>query len=197
LAEQAFPTIKNVYEKQASQYTNMVVPITDGFKNFYVHINLQKAYETQGAELSRTLTKTIMLFMIDENWREHLREMDDLKQAVHNAAYEQKDPLLIYKLESYELFSAMLEKINREVISMLIKAQIPLRENAPLREAPQQRTDLSRLQTGRQELAASGENNAPQKTAPVRVEKQVGRNELCPCGSGKKFKQCHGKLMQE
>jgi preprotein translocase subunit SecA len=191
LAEQAFPVIKNVYETQGSRYENIVVPITDRVKTMHLVTNLKKTYETKGAELTRTLGKTVLLMMIDENWKEHLREMDDLKQAVHNASYEQKDPLLIYKLESYELFSAMLEKINREVISLLMKAQLPVQENHPVQEAQVRHTDMSRLRTGRQEVAAAG--NAPQKTAPVRVEKQVGRNDPCPCGSGKKFKQCHGK----
>jgi preprotein translocase subunit SecA len=194
LAKQAFPVIKNVYETQGSSYENMVVPITDGYKLFQIPVNLKKAYEGEGAEVPRSLTKNVMLAMIDESWKEHLREMDDLKQAVHNASYEQKDPLLIYKLESYNLFSDMLEKINREVLSMLIKAQIPIRDNnAPVRSAAPKRLDMSRMQTGRQELMASGGNGAPQKPAPVHVEKTVGRNDPCPCGSGKKFKNCHGR----
>ncbi|MDR1225816.1 MAG: preprotein translocase subunit SecA [Prevotellaceae bacterium] len=194
LAKQAYPVIKNVFETQGSSYENMVVPITDGYKIFQIPVNLKKAYETEGTEVSRNLTKNVMLAMIDESWKDHLREMDDLKQAVHNASYEQKDPLLIYKLESYSLFSGMLEKINREVLSMLIKAQIPLRENnAPVRSVAPKRMDMSRMQTGRQELVATGGDGAPQKPTPVHVEKTVGRNDPCPCGSGKKFKNCHGK----
>jgi preprotein translocase subunit SecA len=194
LAEQAFPVIKNVYETQGERYQNIVIPITDRIKTLHLVVNLKKAYDTGGQEVIRALGKTILLIAIDENWKEHLREMDDLKQAVHNAAYEQKDPLLVYKLESYELFSAMLDKINREVISMLIKSQIAVQADDALQSAPstqQRRTDTSRLQTGRQEVGAAG--GAPQKPAPVRVEKQVGRNDPCPCGSGKKYKQCHGK----
>jgi preprotein translocase subunit SecA len=194
LTRQALPTIKNVFEKQGSTYENMVVPITDGHKVFQILVNLKKAYDTEGAELTRAFSKMVILAMIDEQWKEHLREMDDLKQAAHNAASEQKDPLLIYKLESYNLFRSMLEKINHDVLSLLTKASIPLQENAPVqRQAPRIKTDMSRLQTGREELSASGSGSAPQKTAPVHVEKQVGRNDPCPCGSGKKFKNCHGK----
>jgi preprotein translocase subunit SecA len=192
LAKQAYPVIKDVYEKQGANYENMLVPITDGYKVFQISVNLKRAYETEAKELARSLSKTVMLVMIDENWKDHLREMDDLKQAVHNASYEQKDPLLIYKLESYELFRTMLEKVNREVLSMLLKAHIPMREKVGVKQAEQKRTDMSRMQMGRQELAASG-GDAPQKPAPVHVEKQVGRNDPCPCGSGKKFKNCHGK----
>ncbi|GHT11296.1 protein translocase subunit SecA [Bacteroidia bacterium] len=192
LAEQAFPVIKNVYETQGSRYENIVVPITDRVKTMHLVTNLKRTYESNGYEVTRALGKTVLLMTIDENWKEHLREMDDLKQAVHNASYEQKDPLLVYKLESYELFSTMLDKINREVISFLMKAQIHVRENNSVQEAQVKRTDMSRLRTGRQEVAAAA-GNAPQKPTPVHIEKQVGRNDPCPCGSGKKFKQCHGR----
>jgi preprotein translocase subunit SecA len=192
LAKQAFPVIKNVYEAQGSSYENIVVPVSDGHKVFQVLVNLKKAYESEGKELLRTLCKLLILAMIDEHWKEHLREMDDLKQAAHNAAYEQKDPLLIYKLESYGLFRGMLEKINHDALSMLTKAHIPLNSSAPVQRnaAPRIKTDMSRLQAGRTDLAASG--GRPQKPAPVHVEKQVGRNDPCPCGSGKKYKNCHG-----
>jgi preprotein translocase subunit SecA len=196
LALQALPVIRDVYEKQGNTYENIVVPITNGHKIFQILVNLKKAYESEGVELTRTLCKFVILAMIDEQWKEHLREMDELKQAAHNAAYEQKDPLLIYKLESYNLFRAMLEKINHDVLSMLVKAHIPVQQNAPQPRqapAPRIRTDMSRLQTGRSELSASGAGNAPQKPAPVKVDKQVGRNDPCPCGSGKKYKNCHGK----
>ncbi|MDR2938566.1 MAG: SEC-C domain-containing protein, partial [Prevotellaceae bacterium] len=198
LTKQAFPVIKNVYEKEGNTYENIVVPITDGHKVFQILVNLKKAHETEGSELTRAFSKMVILAMIDEHWKEHLREMDDLKQAAHNAAYEQKDPLLIYKLESYNLFRDMLEKVNHNVLSMLTKAAIPQQENAPVqqqRPAPRIKTDMSRLQTGREEVSASGAGSAPQKSAPVHVEKQVGRNDTCPCGSGKKFKSCHGKEM--
>ncbi|MGL4363928.1 MAG: preprotein translocase subunit SecA [Bacteroidales bacterium] len=192
LVEQALPVIKNVYEAQGNQYDNIAVPITDGVKIFQLLVNLKKTVESQGEELKLCLSKFTILSMIDEYWKEHLREMDDLKQAAHNAAYEQKDPLLVYKLESYGLFRGMLEKVNLHVLQMLLKAQIASRENAVPTEQKQIRknTDMSRLQIGRQELGA---DTAPLKHVPVQVQKQVGRNEPCPCGSGKKFKQCHGK----
>ncbi len=197
LTKQALPVIKNVFENQGSTYENIVVPVTDGYKVFQVLVNLKKAYDTEGAELVRSFSKLVILAMIDEHWKEHLREMDDLKQAAHNAAYEQKDPLLIYKLESYNLFRGMLEKVNHDVLSMLTKASIPLREGAPVeqqRQAPRIKTDMSRMQTSREEVSASSSaDGATQKPAPVHVEKQVGRNDPCPCGSGKKFKNCHGK----
>ncbi|MBO4263498.1 MAG: SEC-C domain-containing protein, partial [Bacteroidales bacterium] len=121
----------------------------------------------------------------------HLREMDDLKQSVQNAAYEQKDPVVVYKLESYNLFSAMLESLNHDVLSFLFRAFIPLRDAAETpRQAVRQRTDMSRMQAGRTDLATNGEQKP---NAPVKVDKQVGRNDPCPCGSGKKYKNCHGK----
>ncbi|MDR3367370.1 MAG: preprotein translocase subunit SecA [Prevotellaceae bacterium] len=194
LARQAYPVIKNVYEAQGNSYENIVVPVSDGHKVFQILVNLKKACETEGTELIRALSKLVILAMIDEHWKEHLREMDELKQAAHNAAYEQKDPLLIYKLESYGLFRGMLEKINRDVLSMLTKAHIPQHDGAPVQRnaTPRIKTDMSRMQTGRTDLAASGGKNAPQKPTPVHVEKQVGRNDPCPCGSGKKYKNCHG-----
>jgi preprotein translocase subunit SecA len=196
IARQALPVIKNVYENQGSAYENIVVPVSDGYKTFQVLVNLTKAYESEGTELARALSRLVILAMIDEHWKEHLREMDDLKQAAHNAAYEQKDPLLIYKLESYELFRGMLEKVNRSVLAMLIKAHIPMRDGAPAPRTsapPRPHVDMSRLPTGRTERSASGGGTAPAKPAPVHVEKQIGRNDPCPCGSGKKYKSCHGK----
>ena len=132
--------------------------------------------------------------MIDEQWKEHLREMDDLKQSVQNATYEQKDPLLIYKFESFNLFKSVLEKISRDVIAFMVRAQLPMRQNGsePIKEqAERRRTDMSRMRTGRSDLATNA--GEPKSNAPVRVEKKVGRNDPCPCGSGKKYKNCHGK----
>lgn len=193
LSEKIYPVVKEVYETQGAIYENIAIPITDGKRMLQILVNLKKVYETQGREFGHALSRMILLITIDEYWKQHLREMDDLKQAVHNAAYEQKDPLLVYKLESYELFRGMLEKVNSEVISTLLKAQIPFRESQKIEEARAPRkTDMSRMQTSRDELSASGAGEAPQKTGPIKVEKKVGRNDPCPCGSGKKFKNCHG-----
>ena len=195
MIKQAWPIIEHVYKTQ-SQYTNIAIPITDGVKGLNLIVNLKKAYESEGKEISRALAKSVTLAMIDEYWKEHLREMDDLKQSVQNATYEQKDPLLIYKFESFNLFKGILEKISRDVISVLVRAYIPIRQNEEpdinLREQQARRkTDMSKMQTSRSDLATNG--GEPKSNAPVRVEKKIGRNDPCPCGSGKKYKNCHGK----
>jgi preprotein translocase subunit SecA len=135
-----------------------------------------------------------MLVMIDEHWKEHLREMDELKQSVQNATFEQKDPLLIYKFESYNLFKTMLDEITHEIIGMLMKAQIPLRNENDVRRSEQKRTDMSKMQTRRDDLATSSGSDESHSVAPVKVEKRPGRNDPCPCGSGKKYKNCHGRM---
>ena len=198
MIKQAWPIIEHLYTTQ-TQYINMALPITDGTKGLNLVINLKRAYESEGKEITRALAKSVTLAMIDEHWKEHLREMDDLKQSVQNASYEQKDPLLIYKFESFNLFKGVLEKISRDVISVLVRAQIPFRQgeggktpNLNVREQPaRKKTDMSNMQTSRSELSTnSGE---PKSNAPVHVEKKVGRNDPCPCGSGKKYKNCHGR----
>ena len=194
LVAQAWPIMKNIYETQRATYENVVVPVGDGKRIYQVIVNIKKAYESKGKELIRAINKTINLVLIDEYWKEHLRDMDDLKQSVQNATYEQKDPLLIYKFESFKLFSEMLEKIAREVLSFLLKAHIPLRQNQDRLDkagSERSRTDLSNTQTSRPDLLT--QSAEPRSNAPVHVEKQVGRNDPCPCGSGKKYKQCHGK----
>nr|MDE7074317.1 SEC-C domain-containing protein [Odoribacter sp.] len=193
IARQAFPVIKNVFETRGEMYKNIVVPFTDGQKMYNVVTNLEKAYRTNGEELMRSFEKAIILAHIDDAWKEHLREMDDLKQSVQNAAYEQKDPLLIYKFESYNLFKAMVEKINKGMVSALMKAQIPMQEPDRVREADQKRTDLSKMRESRAEAIASSGANREQSHQPVKVGPKVGRNDLCPCGSGLKYKNCHGK----
>ena len=193
MMQRAYPIIKDVYEKQAAIYQNIAIPISDGRKMLTLSVDLKKAYETQGKEIVRALSKAITLWQIDEHWKEHLRDMDDLKQSVQNATYEQKDPLLIYKFESFNLFSQMLEELNKDVLSFLLRAHIPLRDasEAP-RQAPQpKKQDVSQLQTSRNDLVTNG--GEAKSNMPVHVEKQVGRNDPCPCGSGKKFKNCHGK----
>jgi preprotein translocase subunit SecA len=196
IAEIANPVIKNVYETKASQYENILIPITDGKKMYSVPVNLKKAYETKGKEIVKVFEKFVLLHAIDDSWKEHLREMDELRNSVQNASYEQKDPLLIYKLESYNLFKKMVDEMNRKAVSVLMKGQLPVAEKKDdIREAtPQKKQDYSKYRTGRE----ADPNNVPapeKKAEPVRVEKKVGRNELCPCGSGKKYKHCHGKEM--
>ena len=193
LVERAWPIMKQIYETQSATFENIAVPVSDGNKIMQLVVNLKKAYDSNGKELGKALNKMITLLMIDEHWKEHLREMDDLKQSVQNATYEQKDPLLIYKFESFQLFKGVLDKVSRDVLAFLLKSQIPLsekREPVSLREEQKRKTDLSRMQTSRQDLAAS--SGEPKTQAPVHVEKRVGRNDPCPCGSGKKFKNCHG-----
>ena len=190
----AYPIIKEVYEKQAAIYQNIAIPISDGRKMMTLSVNLKKAYESEGREIARALSKRITLWQIDEKWKEHLRDMDDLKQSVQNATYEQKDPLLIYKFESFNLFSEMLEELNKNVLSFLLRAFIPLRDASEAKApAPQQprRNDMDNMTTSRTDLVTNG--GEAKSKMPVHVEKQVGRNDPCPCGSGKKFKNCHGK----
>jgi preprotein translocase subunit SecA len=193
IAEQALPVIQHVYKTQAAVYKNIVVPVTDGSKTFKVIVNLEKAYETKGREVVNSYDKTVVLASIDEMWKEHLREMDDLRQSVQNASYEQKDPLLIYKLESYDLFKSLLNRINRSVVSVLMKGQIPIEDPDEVKEAENRRKlDTSNMKAGRQDPGYNDPSKAKQKAEPVRVAKKVGRNDPCPCGSGKKYKNCHG-----
>jgi len=200
ISKQAYPVIKDVFEKQGKVYENIVVPITDGIKTYNILTNLEKSYNTQGDALVRTYEKTISLYIIDETWKENLRELDDLKQAVQSATYEQKDPLLIYKLESFDIFKDMLDRINKEAVGILMKGHIPVRDSSQIQhgQAPK-KLDLSKLETSKSEYGSSfkggeeGPDKKEQRVQPVRVEKKVGRNDPCPCGSGKKYKQCHGR----
>ncbi|MFW5645121.1 MAG: SEC-C metal-binding domain-containing protein, partial [Bacteroidota bacterium] len=197
IAKQALPVIKDVFEKQSAVYENIVVPISDGQKVYRVVTNLEKAYKTDAQELVRSYEKTISLATIDDNWKEHLRELDDLKQSVQNATYEQKDPLLIYKFESFELFRQMIDKVNKEVVATLMKGHIPISDTGAVQKAKEpKRLDLSKFEANKHETPQYNDpSGSPgkQKASPVRVEKKVGRNEPCPCGSGKKYKNCHGK----
>ncbi len=199
IAKQAYPVIKDVFETKAEQYKNIVVPISDGQRVYQITTNLEKAYNTQGVELMRSFEKSIMLITIDEAWKEHLRELDDLRTAVQNASYEQKDPLLIYKFESFNLFKKMIEENNKNVVSTIVKAFIPIQDSSGVQKAQERRRmDFSRFKTQKDEFTRSTgdserEEKKPKKLEPVRVEKKVGRNDPCPCGSGKKYKHCHGK----
>ena len=189
-----YPFIKDVYEKQGERWQNIAVPITDGRKVLNLAFNLKKAYESGGKELAKSLSKTIILYQIDDHWKQQLRDMDDLRQSVQNAAYEQKDPLVIYKLESYNLFAAMLESLDKDVLSFLFRSAIYLRDPEqaqPAREPQQPKTDMSRMNTQHGDLSTN--SGQPKTRMPVHVEKKVGRNDPCPCGSGLKYKNCHGR----
>ncbi len=191
MIQKALPIIRQVYETQGNRYVNIAIPITDGRRMLNLSVNLQRAYENQGKEIGKALSKTIVLFEIDRHWKDHLRDMDDLKQSVQNASYEQKDPLLVYKFESFNLFSAMLESLNQDALSFLLRAGIALREEAPRPAAEAPKLNMNRMTTSRSDLVTNG--GQPRSKMPMRVEKTVGRNDPCPCGSGKKYKNCHGK----
>lgn len=191
MIQKALPIIKQVYETQGGRYINIAIPITDGRRMLNLSVNLQRAYENEGKEIGKALSKTIVLFEIDRHWKDHLRDMDDLKQSVQNASYEQKDPLLIYKFESFNLFSSMLESLNQDALSFLLRAGIALREEAPRPAAEAPKVNMNRMTTSRTDLVTNG--GQPRAKMPMRVEKTVGRNDPCPCGSGKKYKNCHGK----
>jgi preprotein translocase subunit SecA len=195
ISKQAFPVIRDVFEKQGKMYENIVVPITDGTRIYHILTNLEKAYRSNGDELMRSYEKSIMLSTIDDAWKEHLRELDDLRQSVQTATYEQKDPLLIYKFESFELFRTMIDKINRDVVGILIRGQIPIRDASGVQRAQApKRTDFSQMEANKKEFQSEGSSGQKKEehVQPVRVEKKVGRNDPCPCGSGKKYKHCHG-----
>ena len=191
LVEKVFPIIKQVYEKQGNMYKNIAIPVSDGRKQMTIGVNLEKACENEGKEVFKTLTRNIILYQIDEHWKEHLREMDDLKQSVQNATYEQKDPVVVYKLEGYNLFAQMLESLNRDVLSFLLRAFVPLRDaNEQPQRAVERRTDMSQMRAQHNDLSTNGEQKA---NTPVKADPKIGRNDPCPCGSGKKYKNCHGK----
>ena len=194
MAELAYPFIKNIYEN--TRYENVAFPITDGRKTMNVIVPVKKAYNSMGREIELSIEKNITLAIIDDLWKEHLRELDDLKTSVQNAAYEQKDPLLIYKFESFNLFEKMLLEINREISSFLSRASLPVKQDSDVREARQPQSDDRKLTTSRQEEVASQRTAPREKPQPVHVEKKVGRNDPCPCGSGKKYKNCHGKDLE-
>ena len=202
IAEMVYPVVKDVFENQSAQFKNIVIPFTDNRKTLQVVAPLEKSYKTHGLELIRSLEKSATLAMIDNAWKEHLRDMDDLRQSVQSAVYEQKDPLLVYKFESFDLFKSMVTEVNKELSNFIIKAQVPLQQSNAVRQAPEpKRVENSQIRTSRADLPVASNNSESQQAAPeqekpkpqpVRVEKKVGRNDPCPCGSGKKFKQCHG-----
>ena len=199
MAEVANPVIKQVYENQGAQYEKILIPITDGKRMYNVPVVLKEAYETESKAVVKAFEKAILLHAIDEGWKENLRELDELKHSVQNATYEQKDPLLIYKLESSNLFGAMLNEMNRKITSILMRAQIPVREPDQVRKAEtERRQDYSRYSANKEDMtdiqrAGQRDTRERQVTEPIHAEKTVGRNEPCPCGSGKKYKNCCGK----
>ena len=198
ISQQAYPVLKDVYERMSHVYENVVVPISDGVRVFQVVTNLKATAESEGKELAKSYEKTVVLATIDDAWKEHLREMDELKQSVQNATYEQKDPLLIYKFESFELFKTMITKVNKDVASTLMKGHIPTQDPEQVKEAQRRRqVDMSKYRTSKGDFSqysstGGGGADKNQKVEPVRVDKKIGRNDPCPCGSGKKYKNCHG-----
>jgi preprotein translocase subunit SecA len=213
LSEIANPVIQSVCERQMSEglpepQGKMRVPITDGRRTYGIVIDLKEAYETQSKCIAKAWQKAILLLSIDENWKTHLRDLDQLRQSVQNASYEQKDPLVIYKLESFNLFQAMLADLNNKAISSLMRGQIPTQEGNPeVSRAQEERRQRQRYNEGRGQdavaAAAAAQRQAGMSAsqagrgpvAPIRNEgPKIGRNDPCPCGSGKKYKNCHGKL---
>ncbi len=202
MATVANPVIKQVFENQGHLYENIMIPVTDGKRMYNISCNLKAAYESESKEIVKAFEKSILLHTIDEGWKENLRELDELKHSVQNASYEQKDPLLIYKLESVNLFDKMVNKINNQTVAVLMRGQIPVQEPEQVRQAaPEQRQDMSKyreqktdLNDPHQQAAAQQDTRENVKREPVRAEKTVGRNDPCPCGSGKKYKNCHGRV---
>ncbi len=211
IAEQTYPIIKNIRKEQGNHIENVAVPFTDGRKSIQALANLDKTIASQGAELPNALERSITLALIDDAWKEHLRAMDDLRHSVQTAGYEQKDPLVIYKIEAFGAFKQMDDQVNKDIVSFLCHCAIPMEESnaAKIKEGREQKTDMSKMRQRKEEYAGaanstggpeyiSNENdyNDPSpaiKQEPIRVQPKIGRNDLCPCGSGKKYKNCHGK----
>jgi preprotein translocase subunit SecA len=202
MRNQALPVFSSIRAEQGERIENVVVPMTDGTHNYQLTVNMQKALETGCKNMVQELEKSTTLTVLDDEWKEHLRELDELKQSSHNAQYEQKDPLLIYKIESFELFGKMLQRINTQVLGMLFRARIHA-ENEVAEARPAMRRTDPKIQTSRPEMETLGspemanipqEAPAPRPTQnPIINDLKIGRNDPCPCGSGKKFKACHGK----
>src|SRR5437868_4924236 len=213
LKKNAVPVFKNIRLTQGNQIENVVVPFSDNRKGINVLTNMQKTLETNGEEVANALEKTITLVVIDDAWKEHLRAMDDLKQSVQTAYLEQKDPLVIYKVEAFQQFKNMDADVNKDIVSFLCHSSIPVQqEHAQLKEGREEKTDMSRMRANKAEVIERGEDYAahenparlshsggdyydptPVKQEPIRVGPKIGRNDPCPCGSGKKYKHCHGK----
>jgi preprotein translocase subunit SecA len=207
IKKQSIPVFKNIRLTQGSHIENVIVPFSDGRKALNVLANLDKTISSAGSELASALEKTITLVVIDDAWKEHLRTMDDLKQSVQTAYLEQKDPLVIYKMEAYNQFRKMTAEVNKDIVSFLCHASIPIQqEDAQLKEGRRQKTDMSKMRANKEEIDSAGQDYAANekdqfdanggvavKQEPVKVGPKIGRNDPCPCGSGKKYKHCHGK----
>jgi preprotein translocase subunit SecA len=207
LRENMLPTLTQILQDNGDKVENIVIPFTDGLRGIQIYSNLKEAVASEARPIVQSLEKSMTLAMIDDAWKDHLRAMDDLRNSVQMASYEQKDPLLIYKFEAFNLFKQMLLETNRSIISFLLRAGIPMQEEphqARAQELPQ-RTDMSNMRTNSAEVMAAGEDYAADendyytepdtavKRTPVQAGPKIGRNDPCPCGSGKKYKQCHGK----
>ncbi|MBL0181662.1 MAG: preprotein translocase subunit SecA [Chitinophagaceae bacterium] len=208
VVQQTLPIIKNIRKEQGNHIENVAVPFTDGKKQIQALANLDKYLATEGRELNDALERNITLALIDDAWKEHLRAMDDLRHSVQTAGYEQKDPLVIYKIEAFNAFKQMDDQVNKDIVSFLCHAQIPMEQTnaGQIREGRERKTDMSKMRQRKEEFATAGggpeqlsaENDYIDpseniKQEPIRVEKAPGRNDPCPCGSGKKYKHCHGK----
>jgi preprotein translocase subunit SecA len=202
MTQVAQPNIERAYREVGDRFENIIVPITDGKKIYNINCHLKTAVDTGSKEVVKAFEKSVLLHSIDESWKEHLREMDELRHSVQNASYENKDPLLIYKLESYNLFKSMVEEMNKKAVSILMRGQIYIQDQAVREAAPEKKTDYSNYRTQKDEMSearriqgevAGRDTRTRQITAPIVKEKTVGRNDPCPCGSGKKYKNCCGK----
>jgi preprotein translocase subunit SecA len=202
----AWPIIKQVYENNGAIYERIMVPVTDGRKMYNIPCNLKEAYDTECKSVVKEFQRVILLHLIDESWKENLRELDELKHSVQNASYEQKDPLLIFKLESVKLFDSMVNNMNNRIVSILMRSGIPELQQEEVKEAapemPTKRPNYTeskqnlaeeQLSDPNQAAAANHDTRAQQPRIPIMKDKLPGRNDPCPCGSGKKFKQCHGR----
>ncbi len=207
LAEQTMPVITNIRKEQGKHIENVAVPFTDGKKGIQALANLDKYIATNGAELGNALERSITLSTIDDAWKEHLRAMDDLRHSVQTAGYEQKDPLVIYKIEAFAAFKQMDDKVNGDIVSFLSHAGIPMEQTnaGSIKEGREQKTDMRKMNMNKAQIDAAGDDYAANekdyydpsggeavKQEPIRVEPKIGRNDACPCGSGKKYKACHG-----
>ncbi len=211
LRQHILPTLQQIHAENGDRIENIVIPFTDGVRGMQVYANLKESIENEGKPIVQTLEKSITLSIIDDAWKDHLRAMDDLRNSVQMASYEQKDPLLIYKFEAFELYKQMKGETNQAIVSFLMRAGIPMQDAPPqAAQMPEQRTDMSQMQDNKRQIDSAGQDYAANendyydepsqdtavKRTPVQAGPKIGRNDPCPCGSGKKYKSCHGKGLQ-